>query len=99
LGIEANLYLYPIPQIAVFAGFRLYAPQRLAAAEEFRRLMLAVAIGRVAFVLLSFWSDDPLSRPWIATTWLGVATAVCATRVAWRRWVGREREAGRLALR
>lgn len=93
------LVVAPVLVIGIFSAFRLYSVQRIAAAEEFRRLILAVTLIVTLAVTFSFWSKASFSRLWIAGSWLFSLILVLATRYQWRRYVRRQRERGVLALR
>ena len=93
------LLIAPVLVIGIFSAFRLYSVQRIAAAEEFRRLVLAVTLIVTMAVTFSFWSKASFSRLWIAGSWLFSLILVLATRYQWRCYVRRQRERGVLALR
>ena len=46
----------PALWVALFHAFSLYGPQRLAAAEEFRRIIGATSLGVVLLALVGYWS-------------------------------------------
>ena len=91
--------LSPLLWVGVFQTFDLYAPQRLSAHEEFRRVIGASAVGIVLFALISFWSKSSFSRAWIALTWAIVLVLELAPRRWWRVYQWRMRLDGRLVLR
>src|SRR6186997_618568 len=92
-------FAFAVLAIGIFSAFRLYSVQRIAAAEEFRRLVLAVTLIVTMAVTFSFWSKASFSRLWIAGSWLFSLILVLATRYQWRSYVRRQRERGVLALR
>ena len=73
--------------LVVYSAFGLYHAHRFTPAEEFRRIILAVTVGLIGLVTLSFWSMASLSRsrPRRRGT-LGVLFALASRRV-WH-WVG-----------
>jgi exopolysaccharide biosynthesis polyprenyl glycosylphosphotransferase len=89
----------PLLWVALFHAFSLYAPQRLAAAEEFRRIIGATSLGVLLLALLSFWSQDSLSPLGIGLTWLVALFLELVTRRVWRWYQHRLKVDGRLALR
>jgi exopolysaccharide biosynthesis polyprenyl glycosylphosphotransferase len=93
------LVVAPILVVVIFAAFRLYSVRRISAAEEFRRLLLAVSLIVTTAVTFSFWSKASFSRLWIAGSWAMALILVLFTRYQWRAYDRRQREHGRLALR
>jgi exopolysaccharide biosynthesis polyprenyl glycosylphosphotransferase len=93
------LLVTPPLWVGLFQAFSLYAPQRLAAAEEFRRVIGATSLGTVLLVLLTYRSDHPLPPMWIGLAWFGALFLELATRRAWRWHQHRMKLDGRLALR
>jgi exopolysaccharide biosynthesis polyprenyl glycosylphosphotransferase len=89
----------PLLWVALFHAFSLYGPQRLAAAEEFRRIIGATSLGIVLLALLSYWSQHSLSRLGIALSWLAALFLELVTRRGWRWYQHRLKLDGRLALR
>jgi exopolysaccharide biosynthesis polyprenyl glycosylphosphotransferase len=84
---------------AVFHALGLYTPHLLPALEEFRRTIIAVGIGIVLLILLTFWTNVYLHRSWIAITF-GIALVLeLATRIVVRRYVARLRATDSLTLR
>jgi exopolysaccharide biosynthesis polyprenyl glycosylphosphotransferase len=84
---------------AVFHGLGLYTPHLLSALEEVRRTMIAVGIGIVLLILLTFWTDVYLSRSWMAITF-GIALVLeLTTRMVVRRYVARLRAMDSLTMR
>jgi exopolysaccharide biosynthesis polyprenyl glycosylphosphotransferase len=84
---------------AVFHALGLYTPHLLSALEEVRRTMIAVVIGIVLLILLTFWTEVYLSRSWIAITF-GIALVLeLTTRMVVRRYVARLRAMDSLTLR
>jgi exopolysaccharide biosynthesis polyprenyl glycosylphosphotransferase len=91
--------LSPLLWVGVFHTFDLYAPQRLSAAEEFRRIIGASSVGIVLLEMVSFWSKSSFSRAWIGLTWAVVLVLELVPRRCWRVYQWRRRLDGRLALR
>jgi exopolysaccharide biosynthesis polyprenyl glycosylphosphotransferase len=89
----------PIAWTVAFGAFGLYSPQYLAAPEEFRRTIGATSVGVVLVMSASFWSHSSFSREWVALTWGLALIFELSTRRTWRRYQGRLRVDGRLALR
>jgi exopolysaccharide biosynthesis polyprenyl glycosylphosphotransferase len=84
---------------AVFHALGLYAPHLLSALEEFRRTAIAVGIGIVLLILLTFWTEVYLSRSWMAITF-GIALVLeLTTRMVVRRYVARLRATDLLTMR
>ncbi|HZD01756.1 MAG TPA: sugar transferase [Actinomycetes bacterium] len=98
-GQQLQIALASLLWVGVFHGFSLYAPQRLAAAEEFRRIIGATSVGVVLLMLVSYWSDGASSRVWVGLSWLVALFLELVTRRLWRWWQHRLRLAGRLAFR
>jgi exopolysaccharide biosynthesis polyprenyl glycosylphosphotransferase len=89
----------PVVTVGAFRGFRLYETHRFTAAEEFRRVFLALTVAMMALVTFGFWAHSTLSRGWILVTWgLALATTLVARRL-WHGQIRRERAIGRLTLR
>jgi exopolysaccharide biosynthesis polyprenyl glycosylphosphotransferase len=84
--------------VAIFAGFRLYDAHRFTAAEEFRRLVVAISLGLSGVVTVSFWSRASFSREWLAVSWGLTTVLVLATRRLWHWHVWRARREGRLTF-
>jgi exopolysaccharide biosynthesis polyprenyl glycosylphosphotransferase len=95
----AAIMAAPLLWVAVFYTFSLYAPQHLAAPEEFRRVIGATGVGIVLLVMVSFWSNSSFSRGWIGLTWLLTLVLELGARRAWRWHMWRLRREGRLAYR
>jgi exopolysaccharide biosynthesis polyprenyl glycosylphosphotransferase len=89
----------PLLVLGVFSAFRLYDTRRLAAAEEFRRLLLAVTMIITSAVTFSYWTKSSFSRLWIGLAWILALAFVLTTRYAWRHVARRARRHGRLAMR
>jgi exopolysaccharide biosynthesis polyprenyl glycosylphosphotransferase len=98
-GELAAIALAPLVWVGVFSAFDLYAPRRLPAAEEFRRVIGAAGVGLVTLVMVSYWSRSSFSRAWVGLTWVFVLVLELAVRRFWRRHQYRLRLNGRLALR
>lgn len=91
--------LSPPLVMVVFSAFHLYSIQRLTAAEEFRRILLAVTMVITSIVTLSFWVGAEFSRPWIGLSWVIAMAFVMASRYLWRRVIYVSRQHGRLVQR
>jgi exopolysaccharide biosynthesis polyprenyl glycosylphosphotransferase len=89
----------PLLWVGVFHTFDLYAPHRLSASEEFRRIIGASGVGIVLLEMVSFWSKSSFSRAWIGLTWAVVLFLELVPRRCWRTYQWRLRMDGRLALR
>jgi exopolysaccharide biosynthesis polyprenyl glycosylphosphotransferase len=92
-------FVTPLMVVGIFAAFRLYDRSRLAAAEEFRRLLLAVTMIITSAVTFSYWTKASFSRMWIGLAWMLSLVFVLATRYVWRHVARRARKHGRLAMR
>jgi exopolysaccharide biosynthesis polyprenyl glycosylphosphotransferase len=88
----------PFVVIALFASFHLYEAFRYTPAEEFRRILLAVTLGIVGLMMISFWSQAELSRYWVGVSWGLSLVAALVVRRLWHAWIGRERKRGRLTF-
>lgn len=88
----------PLVVIALFAGSHLYEVFRYTPAEEFRRIVLAVSIGIVGVMTLSFWSKADLSRFWVGLSWALALVFVLVVRRLWHLRIGRMRARGALAF-
>ncbi len=91
--------LAPFGTVALFRAFRLYESHRFTAAEEFRRVFLAVTLGVMTLATLGFWARSTLSRSWILTTWAFALVLTLAGRRLWHAQIRRERAIGRLTFR
>ncbi len=89
----------PALWVTLFHAFSLYGPQRLAAAEEFRRVIGATSLGIVLLALIGWWSQHSLSRLGVGLSWLVALFLELLTRRAWRWYQHRLKLDGRLALR
>jgi exopolysaccharide biosynthesis polyprenyl glycosylphosphotransferase len=89
----------PVGAIVLFAAFRLYDVHRFTAAEEFRRIVLAVSLGMMGTVVLAFWSHSVMARGWMLLTWALALTLVLISRRVWHVHIRRERIKGRLTFR
>jgi exopolysaccharide biosynthesis polyprenyl glycosylphosphotransferase len=94
-----GVVIAPLLWVGLFQAFSLYAPQRLAPAEEFRRVIGATSLGVVVLVLLTYRSEHPLPPLWIGVAWLVAIYLELATRRVWRWHQHRMKLDGRLALR
>jgi exopolysaccharide biosynthesis polyprenyl glycosylphosphotransferase len=103
IGVPADDFLYlllgtPFVILAIHASFHLYEAYRYTPAEEFRRLVLAIVLGIASLMLLSFWFQSNLSRMWVGLS-LGLSLVLgLLSRRSWHRWMGRQRQRGRLAF-
>ena len=84
--------------IGLFAWFDLYGVHRLAPPEEFRRLLAAVSVGVASMVLFSYWSSAPISRKWVALSWVLSLAFILSGRRVWHWWMRGARERGELAF-
>ena len=89
----------PLLWVALFHAFSLYGPQRLAAAEEFRRIIGATSLGIVLLALVGYTSQHSLSRLGVGLSWLVALFLELLTRRAWRWYQHRLKLDGRLAMR
>jgi exopolysaccharide biosynthesis polyprenyl glycosylphosphotransferase len=85
--------------VAVFHGFRLYAPQHLSSAEMFRRVLSASSVGTFLLLVIAVGTTPALSRAWMGLTWAVVIVFELATRRFWNWWLYRLRTSRRLAYR
>jgi exopolysaccharide biosynthesis polyprenyl glycosylphosphotransferase len=89
----------PLVVVSVFAAFHLYEAFRFTPAEEFRRIILAVALGITGVMVISFWSLAEFSRAWVGLSLgLGVVLTLASRRI-WHAWIGRQRGKGQLSFR
>jgi exopolysaccharide biosynthesis polyprenyl glycosylphosphotransferase len=89
----------PFVVIGVFAALHLYEAFRYTAAEEFRRIILAVSLGIAGLMTLSFWFQADLSRSWVGMSWLFSIVLALAARRIWHVRIGRARAKGKLLFR
>jgi exopolysaccharide biosynthesis polyprenyl glycosylphosphotransferase len=99
LDFALVMALAPVVAVAVFSAFRLYGVQHLSSAEEFRRLMGAIAFTMTGIVTVSFWSKESYSRVWVGLTWILAIVFVLAARRMWHGIIRKMRADGRLAYR
>ena len=85
--------------VAVFHGFRLYAPQHLSSAEMFRRVLSASSVGTFLLLVIAVGTTPALSRAWMGLTWAVVIVFELGTRRFWNWWLFRLRTTRRLAYR
>jgi exopolysaccharide biosynthesis polyprenyl glycosylphosphotransferase len=95
----AIVVVAPLLWIGVFHAFNLYAPQRLAPHEAFRRVIGATSLGIVVVVMGSYWSKSSFPRGWLGLTWLFALLFELATRQVWEGHQTRLKRDGRLAFR
>jgi exopolysaccharide biosynthesis polyprenyl glycosylphosphotransferase len=90
----------PVIVWACFSGLRLYQSHLLSPAEEFRRVVMGIALAGVALITFSFWLGVQYSRVWAVTSLvLSLALTLLARRF-WRWAVFRERaQRGRYTFR
>ena len=98
-GLVSTVALGSGAWTAAFAGFGLYAPQRLAPIEEFRRVVAAVGVAITSIVAMSFWLHGSIARWWVALAWAISLATVLLSRKAWRMAIRSAWGHGRLALR
>ena len=89
----------PLAFVAIFSAVRLYAVQLIGAAEEFRRIIVAIGTTIAAIALFGFWTHIPFSRLWLGLTWILTVLLCLASRQQWRREMTRLRVNGELAYR
>jgi len=89
----------PLLWLSAFHCFSLYAPHRLPAAEEFRRIIGASSCGSVLLMLVSYLSKSSFSRTWMGLSFLVALLLELVARRAWRSWQHRLKVDGRLAFR
>jgi exopolysaccharide biosynthesis polyprenyl glycosylphosphotransferase len=94
----AVVVVAPFLWMAVFRAFNLYAIQRLAPHEQFRRVIGATSLGTFALVMASYWSKSSFPRGWLGLTWLSALVLELAARRIWNWYVARLKRDGRLAL-
>jgi exopolysaccharide biosynthesis polyprenyl glycosylphosphotransferase len=85
----------PFAVVIVYAAFGLFQAHRFTPAEEFRRIILAVSVGLIGMVTLSFWSMTSLSRSWLALSWALCVLLALATRRVWHYRLFKGRTNGR----
>ena len=88
----------PVAVVGVYAAFHLYEAFRYTPAEEFRRIVLAVTLGIIGLVTLSFWAQAEFSRLWLGLSWTLALVFALASRRMWHAWIGRARAGGRLVF-
>lgn len=99
MSFVAVMAVAPPLFLVVFAGYRLYSAYRFAHAEEFRRVVFAVATGITGVVIWSYWTKASLSRVWVGLSWLFATLFVLLGRRVWHHVVWKRRQAGRLLYR
>jgi exopolysaccharide biosynthesis polyprenyl glycosylphosphotransferase len=86
--------------LALFANTGLYDSRRLVnAADEFKLVLQAVALGTVAATFTAFVLKVPTQRSWVLATWVGCTIAVVATRFGYRWMLRSMRRSGTLVNR
>ena len=98
-GQQLQTVLASLLWVGVFHAFSLYAPQRLAASEEFRRIIGATSVGIVLLILVGYWSKEESSRVWVGLSWLVALLLELVARRVWRWYLHRMKLDGRLAFR
>jgi exopolysaccharide biosynthesis polyprenyl glycosylphosphotransferase len=88
----------PIALLVIYGLFNLYDAYRYSAAEEFRRIILAVALVLGGISSLDYWSKAELSRAWVGLSWAFVTVAALSTRRLWHAKVGRDKARGKLTF-
>ena len=89
----------PVGLIGTFSAFGLYSVHLLSPAEEFRRIIAAIATIIAGISLFGFWSHIPYSRLWLGMTWILAMLLCLASRKRWRRAMARGRLDGSLVYR
>jgi exopolysaccharide biosynthesis polyprenyl glycosylphosphotransferase len=87
--------------VAALAANKLYAARYVErASEEFRRLLIAGAVGVGAMVIIAFFTQvELLSRAWIAIVYASVTAMLLIERTIARQIFARLRASGRLTRR
>ena len=88
----------PFAMLIVYGMFHLYDAYRYTAAEEFRRILLAVSLGVGGILALSFWSKGEFSRSWLALSWAFAIVAALASRRLWHAHIGHLKADGELSF-
>jgi exopolysaccharide biosynthesis polyprenyl glycosylphosphotransferase len=88
----------PIFVLAAYGFAHLYQAFRLAPAEEFRRIVLAVSAAIGVIMLDSFWLQTNLSRAWVGTSWILALVYALVVRRLWHLRLGHLRSDGELAF-
>ncbi|MBI4261132.1 MAG: sugar transferase [Actinobacteria bacterium] len=97
---QALLAIVGLPiWIVIFRSVHLHAPHRLAPPEEFRRAIAASSMGMLIVLLTGSWSRLETPGRWIAVAWALALLFELVGRWGWRRFTGRLRADGRLAVR
>jgi exopolysaccharide biosynthesis polyprenyl glycosylphosphotransferase len=89
----------PLVVAVVFSWLRLYQSHLFSPAEEFRRILIAVAVASLALVTISFWAHLPYSRLWVAFAWALATLFTLSSRRFWHWAIHRERRRGRFTFR
>ncbi len=92
------LLVSPLALLVVYGVFHLYDAYRYSAAEEFRRILLAISLVLGAFLFLDFWSKADYSRTWAALSWAFVTVAALSSRRLWHGKITRDKARGKLAF-
>jgi exopolysaccharide biosynthesis polyprenyl glycosylphosphotransferase len=98
-GQQLQTVLAALLWVGVFHAFSLYAPQHLAPAEEFRRIIGATSVGAVLLMLVGYWPKGESSRAWVGLSWLVALFLELVARRVWRWYQHRMKLDGRLAFR
>jgi exopolysaccharide biosynthesis polyprenyl glycosylphosphotransferase len=86
--------------LSLFGYAGLYDARRLVnAADEFKLILQAVAMGTVAATFTAFVLRIPAQRSWVIATWIGCTVAVLATRCVYRLILRTMRCSGTLVSR
>jgi exopolysaccharide biosynthesis polyprenyl glycosylphosphotransferase len=98
------LTLAPIVWVAIFAAFRLYSIAHLSPAEEFRRILEAIAVAVGVKLAVTFLSSESgimgaISQGWLAPACGLALLFVMVDRQAWHKYMGRLRLRGELSYR
>ncbi|HEY7477832.1 MAG TPA: sugar transferase [Actinomycetota bacterium] len=96
--VPALLLVAPFILLATFLAFRLYETHRIAPAEEFRRIIIAVSLGVGVLMFTSFWSKAELSREWVGLSWILALVFVLSSRRLWHARIHRQRQLGKLTF-
>jgi len=89
----------PLVVVLVFSWLRLYQSHLFSPAEEFRRILIGVAVASLALFTVAFWAHLRYSRLWVAFAWALATLLTLGSRRFWHWAIHRERQRGRLTFR
>ena len=91
-SLPDNLYLVllimPLITLSGVRGVSAVQPVRISPAEEFRRLLAAVSVSWAGLLIIAFWLDRTLKRPFIALVYGLTILLAMVTRRLWHVWMG-----------